>query len=134
MIDAGSRLSNNDVPIYRYADVLLLLAEAKNHLGEDPSEEINQIRKRAYGDNYSENEDAYVSGSQEDNARAILDERLKEFIGEGKRWWDLRRAGNEFVFEAIEALDESEAYKLELPITQDMIANNPLLEQTEGYE
>ena len=134
VVDAGSRLSNNDVPIYRYADVLLLLAEAKNHLGEDPSEEINMIRERAYGEDYEVSQHAYTSGSQEENSYAILDERLKEFIGEGKRWWDLRRAGDSFVFEEIEALDPSEAYKLELPITQDMIANNPLLEQTEGYE
>lgn len=133
-IEAGSRLSNNDVPIYRYADVLLLLAEAKNHLGEDPSEEINQIRARAYGEDYDPAVHGYTAGSQEENAWAILDERLKEFIGEGKRWWDLRRAGDEFVFQAIDALDQSEAYKLELPITQDMIANNPLLDQTEGYD
>lgn len=134
VVDAGSRLSNNDVPIYRYADVLLLLAEAKNHLNEDPSEEINRVRERAYGENYNLAEHDYTAGSQQENASAILDERLKEFIGEGKRWWDLRRAGGSFIFDEIETLEASEAYKLELPITQGMISNNPLLEQTEGYE
>jgi starch-binding outer membrane protein, SusD/RagB family len=133
VIEAGTRLSNNDVPIYRYADVILLLAEAKNNLGEDPTEEINQIRMRAYGDNYDETVHAYVDAGQVENTRAILEERLKEFIGEGKRWWDLRRAGGNFIFEEVESLDQSEAYKLELPITPAMIANNPLLEQTEGY-
>ena len=64
----------------------------------------------------------------------IIDERLKEFIGEGKRWWDLRRAGGTFIFDEIESLDAAEAYKLELPISPGMIANNPLLEQTEGYD
>ncbi len=34
------------------ADVLLMKAEAKNALGQDPSEEMNLIRKRAYGDNF----------------------------------------------------------------------------------
>lgn len=131
--EAGSRLSNNDVPIYRLADVYLLLAEVKNHLGEDPSGEINLIRERAYGENFNPAEHAYTSGSQTQNMNAILNERLKEFVGEGKRWWDLRRAGNEFVFQEIEGLDPSVRFKLELPITQDMIANNPLLEQTEGY-
>lgn len=134
VVEAGSRLSNNDVPLFRYADVILLLAEAKNNLGEDPSEEINQIRMRAYGEDYTEAEDAYTGGSQVENTRAILDERLKEFIGEGKRWWDLRRAGGTFIFDEIESLDAAEAYKLELPISPGMIANNPLLEQTEGYE
>ncbi|UJH92950.1 RagB/SusD family nutrient uptake outer membrane protein [Antarcticibacterium sp. 1MA-6-2] len=110
------------------------MAEAKNHLGEDPSEEINLIRQRAYGEDYDPAQHAYASGSQTENMNAILEERLKEFIGEGKRWWDLRRAGDDFVFQEIENLDQSTSYKLELPITLDMIANNLLLEQTEGYE
>lgn len=131
--EAGQRLSNNDVPIYRYADAVLLLAEAKNHLGEDPSAQINQIRARAYGADYDPALHAYSDGSFEENANAILEERLKEFIGEGKRWWDLRRAGPEFVYQEIENMDPSVSYKLELPITQSMLGNNPLLEQTSGY-
>ena len=42
----------DDYPIYRYADALLLLAEAKALLGEDPSTEINAVRERAYGSEY----------------------------------------------------------------------------------
>src|SRR5690606_5719720 len=42
----SERIFENDVPVYRYADVILLLAEAKNLMGEDPSTEINQIRQR----------------------------------------------------------------------------------------
>ena len=134
VVEAGSRLSNNDVPIYRYADVILLLAEAKTRLGEDPSTEINLIRERAYGADYDPAVHAYTGGTETENMNAILNERLKEFVGEGKRWWDLRRAGNEFVFQEVETLDASEAYKLVLPITQDMMANNDLLEQTPGYD
>src|SRR5690606_8090037 len=37
----GLRIYDNDYPVYRYADVLLLLAEAKTKLGESPDEEIN---------------------------------------------------------------------------------------------
>lgn len=48
----GLRENYNNIPIYRYADVLLLLAEAKNHLNEDPSAEINAVRQRAYGANF----------------------------------------------------------------------------------
>src|SRR5699024_6835719 len=132
-IVAGLRESINNVPIYRYADVLLLLAQAKNLLGEDPSGEINLIRQRAYGENYDASSHSYTNGTQTENAWAILDERLKEFIGEGKRWWDLRRAGNNFVFESIDNLEPSDAYKLLLPITPGMIGNNPALEQTPGY-
>lgn len=100
-VDGTDRIFENDVPVYRYADVVLLLAEAKNLLGEDPSGEINQIRQRAYGANYVAATHEYTNGSQTANTNAILDERYKEFIGEGKRWWDLRRAGASFVFDNI---------------------------------
>ena len=43
---------SDDYPIYRYADCLLGLAEAKALLGEDPAAEINEVRKRAYGEEY----------------------------------------------------------------------------------
>jgi hypothetical protein len=127
------RIFESDVPVYRYADVLLLLAEAKNLLGEDPSGEINQIRQRAYGTNYVIATHAYVNGSKLANANAILNERYKEFIGEGKRWWDLRRAGNSFVFDNVSYLTTATEYKLLLPITNDMIGRNPALVQTPGY-
>ena len=132
-VDGTERIFENDVPVYRYADIVLLLAEAKNLLGEDPSGEINQIRQRAYGANYVEAIHGYTNGSQTDNANAILDERYKEFIGEGKRWWDLRRAGSSFVFDNISFLSPGEEFKLLLPITTDMIGRNPALEQTPGY-
>ena len=127
------RVFENDVPVYRYADVLLLLAEAKNQLGEDPSGEINQIRARAYGDNYMPATHGYTNGSKTENANAILEERYKEFIGEGKRWWDLRRAGDNFVYDNIQYISPSESHLLKLPITVDMIGRNPLLDQTDGY-
>ena len=130
----SERIFENDVPLYRYADVLLLLAEAKNHLGEDPSGEIDQIRERAYGENYVPLVHGYTNGSQTDNANAILNERYKEFIGEGKRWWDLRRAGDSFVIDNISFLDPGDEYKLVLPITTDMIGRNPSLDQPFGYE
>lgn len=132
-IDGSARIFESDVPLYRYADVLLLLAEAKNLLGEDPSGEINQVRERAYGANYDETVHGYANGSQTANTNAILDERYKEFIGEGKRWWDLRRAGNSFAIDNIQFLNPGDEYKLILPITLDMIGRNPMLTQTVGY-
>ena len=129
----SERIFENDVPVYRYADVLLLLAEAKNLLNEDPANEINLIRERAYGANYDVIVHGFTNGSQIDNANTILDERYKEFVGEGKRWWDLRRAGNSFVFDNIEFLSPGDEYKLLLPITTDMLGRNPALVQTPGY-
>ncbi len=132
-VDGTVRVFENDVPVYRYADVLLLIAEAKNLLGEDPSSEINQIRARAYGANYDAATMDYVNGSKVANTNEILTERYKEFIGEGKRWWDLRRAGDSFVIDNIRFLNPGDEYKLILPITLDMIGRNPLLDQTPGY-
>lgn len=131
-----SQAYTNDYPIYRYADVLLLMAEAKTKLGQDPSPEIDSIRERAYGANYIQ----YVNGSQDDNMQAILEERLREFIGEGKRWFDLRRAGDKWVFNYINPAYLSPATvssgvgpTLELPISLSMLNNDPLLTQTPGY-
>ena len=132
-VDGSERIFENDIPVYRYADVVLLLAEAKNLLNEDPSIEINLIRKRAYGQNYKIALHGYTNSSQTNNANAILDERFKEFIGEGKRWWDLRRAGESFVIDNIKFLNPGEEFKLLLPITDDMMGRNPLLKQTPGY-
>jgi starch-binding outer membrane protein, SusD/RagB family len=129
--DDGTRKNFNNVPLYRYADVLLMLAEAKNHLGEDPSSEINAIRARAFGDNFAGNE--YTNGTKAENTQAILNERLKEFVGEGKRWWDLVRAGDGIVFNEVATLNASEAYKIYYSISQSMLANDSELTQTEGY-
>lgn len=126
-----SQVYNNDFPIYRYADVLLLMAEAKTKLGQDPSAEINQIRQRAYGANYT----PYVNGSIDQNMNAILEEYLREFIGEGKRWWALRRAGDSYVYANINPayLSPTSTAKLLLPLSTSMLNNDPLLTQTPGY-
>ncbi|MBS9768919.1 MAG: RagB/SusD family nutrient uptake outer membrane protein [Flavobacteriaceae bacterium] len=132
VVDAGSRKNYNNVPLYRYADVVLMLAEAKNNLGEDPSNEINKIRKRAYGSNFDASV-TYTNGSKSANTMAILTERQKEFVAEGKRWWDLVRAGGDYVFDEIETLDKADAYKIYYPISEGMLANDDQLKQTEGY-
>lgn len=127
----ATQIYDNDFPIYRYADVLLLLAEAKAKLNEDPSAEINMIRQRAYGASFVQ----HVSGSQQDNMNAILNEYLREFIGEGKRWWALRRAGDSYVYANISPtyLSASSTAKFLLPLSIAMLAADPLLRQTPGY-
>jgi|TARA_R110002020_G_scaffold38860_4_gene116325 hypothetical protein len=132
-VDGSIRISDNDVPLYRYADVLLMIAEAKNYLNQDPSTEINLVRQRAYGANYVGAIHGYSNGTPTENTNAILEERYKEFLAEGKRWWDLRRAGDSYVLDNIDFLNPGDEYKLLLPITLDMIGRNPLLEQTPGY-
>ncbi len=128
---SSSQIYDTDFPIYRYADVLLLLAEAKTKLGESPAAEIDAIRKRAYGPNYV----PFVSSSETENLNAILDEYQREFIGEGHYWWAERRAGDAYVYDRIDAkyLTPAQSYRLLLPISVSMLNSDPKLTQTPGY-
>lgn len=130
-VDASGRRFLDDVIIYRYADLLLMIAEAKNYLGQDPSSEINQVRQRAYGSQFEDYE--FVSGSQDENDGAILQERLLELSFEGKRWWDLVRFGK--AFEIVPSLQGREGQDyLELwPISLNTISLNSKIAQNPGY-
>src|SRR5699024_3239826 len=117
--DAGTRKYTNDYPIYRYAGLLLLKAEAKVILGQSPSKEINEIRERAYGSNYNASTLGYPNQSVDRNPEeAILRERLFEFTFEGKRWYDLRRMGDQYVYEYT-TISSSDSYKLLWPVDRN---------------
>lgn len=140
---ASATTALNDFPIYRYADCLLMLATAKAFLGEDPSSEINQIRSRAYGADYFEANKATLAypndtdydanhryiGSDVDPLEAILKERMREFLFEGKRWYDLRLFGAPYIFKYTTA----QAERLLWPINEGVLTNNTKLTQTPGY-
>jgi hypothetical protein len=131
----GGRQYTNDFPIYRYADLLLMLAEAKVILGESPVTEIDAIRQRAYGTNYDDATLGYPNQSIDaDPKEAILQERYFEFIFEGKRWYDLRRMdpSGAYVFKYT-TVPASQSYKLLWPIDRSTLTNNRALEQTPGY-
>lgn len=130
-VDAGSRRFLDDIVLYRYADVLLLIAEARNALGEDPSAEIDLVRERAYGEAFAEHR--FVSGSSADNDAAILRERLLELAFEGKRWWDLVRF--DAAFELVPSLRErtGENHLLLWPISEATLSLNSSIEQNPGY-
>lgn len=146
LVDGGSSASMlDDYPVYRYADCLLQLATIKALLGEDITDEINQIRERAYGTEYfNANRDkvAYPNdtdatfyagnkyvGSDADPLEAILKERLREFMFEGKRWYDLRLLGDPYIYK----YSKAEASRLLWPINEGALTNNPELVQTPGY-
>lgn len=128
---SSSQIFDTDFSIYRYADVLLLLAEVKTKLGDSPKAEIDALRQRAYGTGFT----PFVNGSLTANMDAILEEDLREFIGEGRRWWSLRRAGDAFVYKTINPafLNPAQSHKLLLPITVSMLNSDPKLKQTVGY-
>jgi starch-binding outer membrane protein, SusD/RagB family len=130
---AGVRSITNDFPIYRYADLLLLKATAEVYLGQSPANEINQVRARAFGANYNAATMGYPNQAIDANPReAILQERFFEFIFEGKRWYDLRSMGDNYVYEHT-SLTQANAYALYWPIDQNTLINDPLLTQTPGY-
>jgi len=85
----SSERSSGNWIIYRYAEILLMKAEALSQLGEydQAIEYLNRIRARAIME----------LKSAPDNNQAfedlILEERAKELAFEGKRWFDLLRMG-----------------------------------------
>ena len=80
---------SNDLVLMRYANVILMRAEALNELGSDGEarELINKVRNRA------ELTDLDASFTGDKLRQAIRKERLVEFIGEGSRYHDLVRWG-----------------------------------------
>ena len=89
--------SFNDYPVIRYADVLLIYAEAANEIGNSAAahEYINKVRKRARfnGTTYLNVLPDYVGLSKEAFRAAVLNERRMEFVAEGQRFFDLARTG-----------------------------------------
>lgn len=121
----------DDIVLYRYADVLLMKAEAKNALGQDPSLEMNLIRQRAYGTSFSSH--VFVNGTRAQNDAEILKERLFELIFEGKRWWDLIRFGQAFnIVPALKARP-NDTYLLLFPISESTLSIEPKVKQNPGY-
>ena len=89
-------LTDPDNRIIRYADVLLIYAEAKIELGETDQtvlDAINKVRARAYGVKYSETTafPAVTSKSQAELRQILRIERRMEFAFEGLRYADLIR-------------------------------------------
>ena len=143
----GSVNSNNqrvydaDVPVYRYADALLMMAEIENGLGNPCITYVNEVRKRAFGESYEE----LSEGSFAQNELTILQERDKEFVWEGKRWFDVVRMqsadGKSLAFSpdanyptGKALISSDEAHKLLWPVNIGTMNINPLLKQTPGYE
>ena len=106
---------------------------------------LNQIRKRAYGPNWNEATYGYTNADFKTNELAILKEKDKEFVNEGRRWFDICRMkdgknGKPLAFSAeagykgtSAVLKESESHKLLWPIDVSTMNADDLLEQTPGY-
>ncbi len=133
LVKDGNRTFLSDIILYRYADVLLMIAEAKNALKQDPSAEINMIRERAYKENYGSH--IYTNDTQEKNDEVILKERLLELSMEGgKRWWDLIRFGK--AFDLVPSLQDKKGqdHYLLFPIGNSVLSMEPKVKQNPGWE
>ena len=71
----------NNIRVYRFSEALLNAAELAVLLGQDGSAWLKRVRDRA------KCQDTGVSRDD------IIQERHKEFVGVGKRYWDLVRSG-----------------------------------------
>jgi hypothetical protein len=131
IVISGTRYFADDIILYRYADVLLLKAEAKNALGQDPSTEINLVRQRAYGTAYSAH--TFQNGTKDANDAAILQERLFELAYEGKRWWDLVRFGKAFDLVPTLQASRGKDHLLLHPINALTLSLEPKVIQNLGY-
>ncbi|MBT1699416.1 RagB/SusD family nutrient uptake outer membrane protein [Fulvivirgaceae bacterium PWU4] len=94
-IDTGN---GNDFYFYRYADVLLIFAEADNKLNGIPTaaayDAINKVRRRGYGvdiNTPSVTADLAAGLSMQQFDDLVFRERGYEFMGEAKRWFDMVR-------------------------------------------
>lgn len=133
--------------IYRYADILLLKAEAEIELNnfDEANTLIGQVSDRV-GMTYIPSNDITLL------RQAVLDEKGREFIFEGKRWFDLLRAAKrdnfankQIIIDMIlsgadikqQAVLKTKVYdtlSYYLPIYQDELDHNPLLEQNSYYD
>ena len=128
-------------PIYRYADVLLMYAEALNELGQPDQaiQYVNQVRARARNGTGAEGRAQpadLTAMSQAATRDAIFQERHWELAFESKRWFDMVRRGADY-FLAAEARDptatDPQPTDMLWPIPQAQIDLNPQLAQNPGY-
>ena len=133
----AQNFDNTDIVLYRYADMILLLAEAENQLGNQDRalELVNQIRTARQLPLVTTEE---FGATLDDRVNYLLDERQLELFGEGKRWWDLVR--NDKAIEIMNPILAAKPQGVELtedrlvwPIFVEHLIENPLLEQNIGY-
>ncbi len=129
---------------YRYADLLLIYAEAAGRVAEGPTEEamdaLNQVHRRAYG--HDPNAVSAVDFEVADYPGdafidLIIKERGYEFQLEGKRWVELKRTGKlvSTILEAKGKVVTEADYLWPIPVAE-MSANkalDPATDQNPGY-
>jgi hypothetical protein len=116
------KLMDNDIVLFRYADVLLMRAEALLRSGGDGQADYDAVRLRA------------GMPTRELTLQNLLDERLLELCWEGWRRQDLIRFGQfQSLYSGPDAIDETDGHTTIYPIPADVMALNQNLLQNPGY-
>lgn len=140
----ANALTDYNYCIYRYAEVLLIAAEAGNEVSGPNAElegYVNLIRERARNAAGTINmfpENVETGLSKDEFRTMVLEERRLELSFEFKRWWDIsRRKMGDQVFKGVNSLephDNFNSYNYLLALPQDELDRNTnLLPQNEGY-
>ncbi|GAB5476079.1 MAG: RagB/SusD family nutrient uptake outer membrane protein [Maribacter sp.] len=158
LVESGnpSNLSVNNTRILRYADVMLLTAEAIVRSGGSLSEAmtlVNRIRERARNSALpndetgetpppsSEPADLAVPATADEALELIFEERRLELAAEeGHRWYDLRRrhlAGEidltTWDFSSTDPTFEFREFNVNFPLPESEVIDNPNMNQNQGY-
>lgn len=131
-------MSGGITPIYRYAEVLLIYAEAQNLADNGPNalayKCVNDIRMRANGGVAN---DLPTGMSKEQFDKAVFDERGWEFFAEFRRWFQLIRTEkvwevNQFNPRVKKAIDKfgitasnRQVYLMPIPQKEEQVSNFP---------
>jgi starch-binding outer membrane protein, SusD/RagB family len=146
-LDQVATGSVNNYRLLRYADVLLLQAEATLQSGGSTTDAIgyiNQVRKRARDMVSGGTAPADYSTTETDKTtimKWIMNERLIELAGEGQRWFDLRRWDKEGIITLDNAFFSSivndkmsfQPKHIFFPIPNSETDVNPNVKQNDGY-
>jgi hypothetical protein len=128
---------NTNNAYIRYAEVLLIKAEAENELNGPTAEAynaINQVRRRAYRQPLDAPSSYDLSDLTKEQFREKLQaERWLEFVLEGHRWFDLVR-WRKLIQTVIPQKPNVEAKHYLYPLPQRQLDLNPNLAQNWGYE
>lgn len=117
--------------MYRYADVILMLAECENEIGTPAAaiDYLNEIRNRPSVSMPEYPTAGYPVNSKAEITRAIIHERRVELAGEEQRNFDILRWRRENKF-TTDPISYFQANKFELlPLPQDELNNNPNITQ-----
>ena len=124
----------NDCVIFRFADALLMKAEAKIRLGQNGDDEVNQVRNRVG-----------AKPLQNVTLDTLLDERMLELAWEGVRRQDLIRFGKfteatvdryvgvKHSASSLDYQEDKTGYTTVFSIYADILSLNPNLTQNPGY-